>query len=406
MISVAEALDLLERESAPLEITTVPLAQAGGRVLAQPVAADRDFPPTDRSAMDGFAVRAADVVRRGAVLELVGEVRAGQPLGQLRLEAGQAARIMTGGIVPPGADAIVMVEKTAEVDGGRRVRIDDEVRRGQHVRVRGQDLACGRQVLEPGTPIRAAEIATLASVGQASVRVHATPVVHVLATGDEIVEPDRRPQEHQVRNSNAHALLGQLAEAGIAACYLGIAGDEPQPLRQAIVRGLAGDLLLITGGVSVGRYDLVHDALCAEGMRLLFHGVSMKPGKPLLAGRCGRCLVLGLPGNPLSTFTCFVVFVAPVLRRLLGHRRWSNRCLPATLDEPLDAPPGRETYHLARLEQGADGLVARVVPSTGSGDVLALARANAFIVTPRAGACLAAGAVTPVLPVTFQGFPE
>jgi molybdopterin molybdotransferase len=397
MISVEEALRALEAETGPLDVIELPLDRARGHVLAEPVAADRDFPPTDRSAMDGFAVRAADVTRSGQALDVVGEVRAGQPVGDIEVGPGQAVRIMTGSIVPPGADAVVMVERTAAADDERRVRIDDEPRPGQHIRRRGEDLERGRTALEPGTPIHAPEVAALASVGQVTVRVHRPPVVNVLSTGDEIIEADRTPADHQVRNSNAHGLLAQLAELGIEGRFLGIAGDTRGHLDRLLGQGLDADALLITGGVSVGKYDLVGEALEAAGMRLLFHKVAVKPGKPILTGRRDRCLVVGLPGNPVSTYTAFAVFVAPVLRRMLGYRRWENRSARATLTAPLNVRPGRATYLLARLEPGSEGLTARPVSYAGSGATLAMSRANGFIVCPVEGASHAAGTTVPVL---------
>jgi len=397
MISVAEALGLLEAETSALDPVELPLGEALGRVLARPVVADRDFPPTDRSAMDGFAVRAQDVARPGTRLRVVGEVRAGHPVGALRVGSGQAVRIMTGAIVPPGADAVVMVEHTEEDEPAGVVRIDDVPRQGQHVRPRGRDLRDGATVIEAGSPIRAAEIAALASIGCAAVRVHRPPVVHVLSTGDEVVEPEADVADHQVRNSNAHALIAQLAGLGITGRYLGIARDEESELGAKLAEGLAADVLLITGGVSAGRYDLVGETLAAAGMRRIFHKVSVKPGKPLLAGRREGCLVLGLPGNPVSTFVAFAVFVAPALRRLMGYARWANRSVTAALAEPLTARGGRESYHLAHADAPRGELEVRPVDSTGSGDVLALSRANALIVTPPEGATLARGALVPVL---------
>jgi len=398
VIDVEKALALLEQETQALEVIEVPLDRARGHVLSETVVADRDFPPTDRSAMDGFAVRASDVTEAGQQLELIGEVRAGQPVGSVVVGAGQAVRIMTGSIVPPGADAVVMVEYTAETNDGSRVRIDDVPKRGRHIRRRGEDLQRGGTTLEPGTPIDAPEIAALASVGKISVRVHRKPVVRVLSTGDEIVGPQQTPAEHQTRNSNAYALVAQLAELGLVGSYLGIAGDELDDLDRRIADGLEADALLITGGVSAGKYDLVSNALTAAGMRLLFHKVAVKPGKPILAGRRDGCLVIGLPGNPVSTYTGFAVFVLPALRRLLGYRHWRNRPLLAKLAEPLTVRAGRETYVLARLDSTDDGLTARRVQHTGSGDILALARSNGFIVCPADGADHPAGTPVPVLP--------
>ena len=395
MISVRDALQLLAEQTHALDPVEVPLDRCQGLVLAEAVAADRDFPPTDRSAMDGFAVRAEDIPQEGQELEVIGELRAGRPLGDLRVGAGQAARIMTGAVVPPGADTVVMVERTTELDERRRIRIDARPRKGQHIRRRAEDLRHGEVAVSPGAPIHAPEIAALASVGQISVRVHRAPVVHVLSTGDEVVEPSRAAADHQVRNSNGYALLAQLADLGVAGRYLGIAGDELGVLEDRLDRGLSGDLLLVTGGVSAGDYDFVGQALAAAGMERLFHKVAVKPGKPILAGRTNGCLVFGLPGNPVSTYTAFAVFVAPALRRMQGYRHWKNQRLPAVLTEPLRTRSGRETYHLARLTVTSEGLTASPVAHAGSGDVLALARANGFIVMPESGASLAAGAAVP-----------
>jgi molybdopterin molybdotransferase len=403
MIDPARALELLAGDCRPRGTEVVPLGRALGRVLAQAVVADRDFPPADRSAMDGFALRSADARSPGSRLRIVGEVRAGRPVGEVRVGPGEAARIMTGAVLPEGADCVVMVEKTAEDASGGTVRVDDVPGAGQHVRRRAGELARGDAVLEPGTLVRPAEIAALASVGTVAVPVFERPRAGVLSTGDEIVEPDRMPEPHEVRNSNAHALLAQLEETGVEGRYLGIARDEPGDLDRALADGLSADVLLVSGGVSAGKYDLVGAALAAAGVRELFHGVSIKPGKPLLAGRRGACLVVGCPGNPVSTFVVFAVLVAPALRKMAGRADWRNRFLAASLDEPLRAAAGRETYHLALLAAGAAGLTARPIPSSGSGDVLALARATGLVVTGAEGADLPAGAAVRVLALRGGG---
>jgi molybdopterin molybdotransferase len=397
MIELDKARELLFPEARSLETVEVGVEQAYGRVLRQEVPADRDFPPTDRSAMDGFAVLASDLSAGERVLEVVGESRAGGPSEGVLVESGQAVRIMTGGVVPPGADAVVMVENTRSNDSRDRVTIADQPAPGQHIRPRAQDLKQGEPALMPGVPIYAPEIAALCSVGARRILVTRTPAVSVLATGDEIVEPDQKPLPHQLRNSNSPALLAQLKELQIEGNYLGIAGDDREDLRRRIRQGLEGDCLLISGGVSVGEYDLVGEVLAEEGLRLIFHKVAVKPGKPILAGRCGNCLVLGLPGNPVSTYVGFVLFVAPVLRRMLGYERLDNSELTATLDKPLRAKPGRMTFHLARLRVSDGGLVASGAASRGSGDVLSMIRANGLVVTPAGGADLAAGASVPAL---------
>jgi molybdopterin molybdotransferase len=292
---------------------------------------------------------------------------------------------------------VVPVERTRRPTGSPTVELLEPVRPGQHVRRRAEELAAGQVVLESGVRIAAPQIAALASVGCTRPEVYRAPRVAVLSTGDEIVEPDRPVAPHQVRNSNAHALRAQLHEIGAGARYLGIAGDERPTLRRVLETGLAGDALLITGGVSVGEYDLVAETLSALGARTVFHRVAVRPGQPLLFARREGCSIFGLPGNPVSTFATFVVFVAPALRRMLGLRQFAGVEQHATLDQALDAAPGRKTYHLARLRAGAGGLRARPVRAAGSGDVLALSRANGFLVTPGAGAKLQAGDAVRVL---------
>ncbi len=391
MIEVVEAKRLLLEDLGPLEPVLVPLALALGRVLAETVVADRDFPPTDRSAMDGFAVRAADLPEPGGVLRLVGEVRAGRPAGELRVGEREAVRVLTGSVVPPGADAVVMQELAEESSDPRVVRIREKPDPAENIRRQGEELRRGEPVLEAGEVIGAAQVAALAAVGRAAVRVVRAPIVHVLSTGDEVVPLETEPAPHQVRNSNAWALLAQLAELGVEGVPLGIAPDEPDALEDLVARGLEGDLLLLTGGVSVGDYDLVADTLRRLGLRLLFHKVNMRPGKPILAGRAGRSLVLALPGNPVSAFVGFALFGAVAVRRMLGHRRFENLELNAVLAESLRRRPGRPGYALARAELQDGRVVVRPVQTTGSGDVLSLARANALVPTEPSPHALPAG---------------
>jgi molybdopterin molybdotransferase len=390
-------MDLLAGVAEPTEVVRLPLDACFRLVLAEAVLADRDTPASDRSAMDGFAVRAADAKQPGARLRVAAEVRAGESAAGVRVEPGTAARILTGATLPDGADSVVMLEHVEERSEDGTIVVGRAVAPGDHVRTRASDLRAGETVVAPGRPIYAPEIAAMAAVGHTRVQVHRPPVVGLLSTGDEVVEPDRDPQAHQVRNSNAGMLLAQLRELGLGGTYLGTAGDTAGELREKLARALRSDLLLVTGGVSVGRYDLVPPTLDSLGMRLLFHKVAMKPGKPILAGVCDGCLVIGLPGNPVSAFAGFAVFVAPILRRMMGYREWENPPLSARLDAPLSAKPGRRTYHLARLRREGTELVGARSESTGSGDVLSLVRANGFLITPEEGGEFAAGTVLPAL---------
>jgi len=390
MISVDEAIGLLDGALHPLAPESVPLEDALGRVLVEEIVADRDFPPTDRSAMDGFAVRSVDLPSAGT-LRVVGEVQAGSDPEGHHVGVGEACRVYTGAVIPRGADAVVMVEKTEEDRSRGIVRVEDTPGVGQHIRSAAQDLRRGDPVLSTGTEIRSAEIAALASVGRVDVPVHRHPRVSVLSTGDEIVPPHETPAPQQIRNSNTPMLLAQVREAGFAAADLGAAPDRREPLRQKLRLGLASDLLMVTGGVSVGDYDLVAEELGNAGVETLFHGVAMKPGKPTLAGRLDGRLVLGLPGNPLSVFVGFKLFGEPALRRFSGRRPAWPRHVTVRLDAPIRCKPGRRTYHLARVEDLGAGWVATPARSTGSGDVLSLARANAFVVTAQDSSGAASG---------------
>lgn len=391
MIEVSEAKRLLLESVHVLDTAEIDLALAPGSVLAEPIRADRDAPPTDRSAMDGFAVRVADLPAAGVLLRVAGEARAGRPADRAAVRPGEAVRIFTGAPLPPGADAVVMVELTEEDRSAGTVVIRDRPESGQNIRRRAEDAAAGETILEPGAILHAAEVAALASVGRTRVRVVRKPRVAVLSTGDEVVEPEATPLPHQVRNSNARTLLAQLAEIGIEGRYLGIARDERDALERAVRKGLDGDALLITGGVSVGEFDLVAETLERAGFARLFHKVAMRPGKPILAGWRDRCLVLGLPGNPVSTFTGFAVFGAPALRRMMGYRSCEGAEVRLALGERVRRRPGRTTYQLARVEIEDGRLVGRGVKSSGSGDVLSLVRANAFLIVPGGAHALEAG---------------
>jgi molybdopterin molybdotransferase len=398
MLEVSDALKILLDAVSSLAPVAVPLQEALGLTLAERVVADRDFPPTDRSAMDGFALRAADCGEPGRSLAVTGEVRAGQDAGDTFFGAGEAVRIFTGGVIPRGADAVVMIELTEENRLSKTVLVKERVELGQHVRRRGEDLRAGETVIDPGKIVRAAEIAALAAVGRTRATVVRPPRVAVMSTGDEVVEVDLDAAPHQVRNSNANMLLAQLQLLRVDSRYLGIAGDERAALDAMIADGLTADVLVLTGGVSVGAYDLVGAALIRAGCEVLFHNVAMRPGKPIVAAKRGECLVLGLPGNPVSAFTGFHVFVAPALRKLKGDPEPVAAPHRATLLAPLRRRPGRLTYHLAALSwRDGEPFVASVA-SASSGDVLSLVRANAFIVAPGDPDAIPTGAEVDVLP--------
>ncbi len=385
MITVDLACERL-REAASLRDTKrVSLDDALGRVLAEPVTVDRDAPPTDRSAMDGFAVRAEDVAVPGATLKIIGEVPAGQPSDET-VQPGTTLRIYTGGVLPKGADTVVMVEDTTLPGAKDIVRIDKTVTEGLHVRRQGSDRRAGEPLFAVGRRIAEPETAALATVGVCTPLVYRCPRIVVLSTGDEVVDPQTMPAPHQVRNGNSPMLVAWARRRGYEVEAIGRAADDPGALAEALQRGLDADLLLITGGVSVGDYDFVADTLKSLGVRELFHGVAMRPGKPVFAGLGPQGIVLGLPGNPVSAFTGMMILGRTVLDTMEGFDAGGIYRAEARLTAALKVKPGRQTYHLARVTAAAEGGLA-VAPavSAGSGDVLSLERSNAFVVTGAEG---------------------
>jgi molybdopterin molybdotransferase len=397
MLAVAEAQAVVLEHARPLPPEVVPLTPAAvGLVLAEDVVSDLDMPPYDKALMDGFAVRAADLPEGRAVLRVVEEVTAGQtprrPVGP-----GEATRIMTGAPLPPGADAVVMVERTRPADDHRVAIEDRPPAPGQNVLPRGREMRRGDTVLAAGTVLRPQELGVLATVGRTGARVVPAPAVAVLATGDELVEAEAMPGPGQIRNSNGPMLAAQVSRAGGVPRPLGIARDRPDHLRALVAEGLRSPVLILSGGVSAGKLDLVPGVLQELGVTAHFHKVEMKPGKPVFFGSRGDHLVFGLPGNPVSSLVCFELFVRPALRRLGGHADAGPRLLRAALAEDFAYRTDRPTYHPARLEAGERGWEVRAVPWFGSPDLRGLTRANAFVLFPAGDHVHRAGQVFGVL---------
>jgi molybdopterin molybdotransferase len=363
---------------------SVPLAAALGRVLAADVVADAAWPATDRAAMDGFAVVAGAGLVAGLSLPVLGESLAGKPFAA-PLAAGHAIRIMTGAVVPVGADAVVAVEQTSGFGGGT-VTLHAPVRAGQHVRRAGSELAAGTVVLPAGTLVRAAEVGVLAVLGHAEVAVVRRPRVAIVATGDEVVPIERQPLPHQVRESNSWALAAQVAASGGEAVRLGIAPDAPAPLRAMLQRGLdEADVLVTIGGISAGTHDLVHGELAALGVRTVFHGIDLKPGKPTFFGVLdaanGPRFVFGLPGNPASSFTVFDLLVRPLLLAMLGRPVGERTAALPAAGAPWQ---GNVRYQAvpARLVATAAGVELELAAPSPSGDPFRLAGVDVYALIP------------------------
>lgn len=385
MISYSEALRIIhEATERELPSETVPLVLSLGRVLAETIISSEEIPPAANSAMDGYALRAVDVANATAeeptALQVIGEAAAGT-LFEGTLEPGQAVRIMTGGILPAGADAVIEVESTSEQDGIVHVR--RAVRVGASVRPAGEDIGIGEEIIPAGRKIRPGDVGVLASLGITNVPVRVRPNVGILATGNEIVEPFRRPGPGQVRNSSAAALYACCTEAGAEPIDLGIARDDRDDLEEKLDIGLRYDILLTTGGVSAGNYDYVQHLLPELGVEIRFHKVAIKPGKPILFGTYGggerQTLVFGLPGNPVSSLITFRQFVVPAIRRLLGE---TSEALPirATAREAIAGGDGKRHFVRGILRSEEDGTLTVGKSGTqSSGALSSMSRANAIV---------------------------
>jgi molybdopterin molybdotransferase len=396
-IAVAEARRLVQGELESLPAETLPLGEALGRVLAEPVRSGRTIPPADCSAMDGYAVRAGDLPSAPTELPLAFEVAAGASASQA-LPPGECARIFTGAPVPQGADSVVMQEDTKAE--GARIRFSVSPQLGDHIRRAGEDVEAGDQVLDAGTRIAAPQVGLLASLGRTVLRVHRRPRVAILSGGDELVEPDEDVSGGRIVASNAYSLAAQCRESGALPTNLGIARDTPEALERALRAGLAFDVLLSSAGVSVGDHDHVRPVLEKLGCRLLFWGVQMKPGYPITFGRFeaeGGPLVFGLPGNPVSAMVTFELFVRPALLRLGGHRVLTRPTVRATLDEALRKKAGRQHYVRVLLTRDGERYVARTTGNQSSGVLRSMSLAQGLLVFPAEATELDAGAEADVL---------
>lgn len=398
MLSVAEAQSIVLQHTRSLPPENVPLgADALNLILAENIVSDLDMPPHDKAMMDGYAVRSADLSAGRATLLVIEEITAGHT-PRLPVSAGQASRIMTGAPVPSGADAVVMVEHTHLQDDGR-VRIEDRPPQpGQNIMPRGQEMRRGQTVLSAGALLRPQELGLLATVGRTAARAIPKPEVAVLSTGDEVVEASETPGPGQIRNGNGPLLAAQAARAGGRPRYLGIARDRLDSLRPLVAEGLSRPVLVLSGGVSAGKLDLVPDVLRELGVEAHFHKIEMKPGKPVYFGTHGeRSLVFGLPGNPVSALVCFELFVRPAIRRLRGYTDAGPCTVQAMLVENFPYRTDRPTYHPAHLELTEEGWRVRPVAWLGSPDLRGLTRANAFVLFPIGDHQHQAGQVFPVL---------
>ena len=399
VLSVEEARARVLATVRVLEPERVALLEATGRVLAEAVTADRDIPPLTNSAMDGYAVRGADVAQAQegfpVRLRVVGEVAAGH-VSPLQVEPGTAVRIMTGAPVPPGADTVVRFEDTRS--HGDWVEVLKEVSTGKNVRQAGEDVRAGQVVLEPGKLLRPQEIGMLAAVGRVEVAIVRRPRVAILATGDEVVSPDQMPGPGQIRDANSYAVAAQVRASGGVPLLLGVARDRKELVRRGMREALTrkADLVITSGGVSVGDFDLVKQVLAAEG-EMHFWSLNIKPGRPLAFGVVDKVPLLGLPGNPVAAMISTELFARPALLKMQGFTDWSRPTVPARLSQPIRRKDGRRHYLRVRLRETETGYEATLTGGQGSGILNSLVQADGLAVIPEEADHLHAGAEVQII---------
>src|SRR3989338_5776923 len=421
-LQVSEAQRVILEGLATVGPEPVKLEQSLGRVLAEEVCANRDLPPYDISAMDGYALRSVDLGDIPATLEIIEDIKAGDMPTRI-LASGQCACIMTGAPLPQGADAVIRVEDTDEVSaealspnsdgttshstkpasgqvagylpqaGERdavslrenlfdRVQINQSVKPGNDIRRRGENMCNGAVVLTPGTEITPGVIGVLATVKRAQVQVYRRPRVAILSTGNELENLDEPVDPNKIPDANSYALMAQTQALGIEPVLLGIARDDPDELARYLRRGLEYDVLLVSGGTSVGVHDYVRSTIEALGAKMLFWRVAMKPGHPVAFGKVGGKIIFGLPGNPVSSMVCFEQFVAPALRRMMGHARTYRRTIEARMTHNVKHQPGRTEFIRVLLVKEPGGYAASSTGAQGSGMLLSMAKADGLAVLP------------------------
>lgn len=379
LMPVADALARVLAAAEALAAETVPLDEAFGRVLASDLAALRTQPPDDVSAMDGYAVRAADVANVPATLKVIGEVAAGHPFDGA-VKAGEAARIFTGGVMPAGSDTVVIQENTTRA--GDTVTVQKPPAKGRNVRLKGIDFTQGQMLLRKGQRLSDRDVMLAAAMNHANLPVHRRPKVAVLATGDELVPPGSTPKPGEIVYSNGYAIIALARAAGAEVKDLGIARDKVEDIAAAVrkARASGADILVTSGGASVGEHDLVQRALKAEGLDLSFWRVALRPGRPMMHGRLGGMHVLGVPGNPVSAYVCAFLFLVPLIERLSGRGDVERRPEAARLGGNLPANDERADYLRAVLTPGAGGPIATPLPAQDSSLMAPLAKASCLLI--------------------------
>ena len=392
MISVEEAISRILEAIFPLPLEKVNILDALGRVLGEDIYAGRNIPPKDNSAMDGYALRWQDT--QGAskehpvILDVIEDIPAGS-IPQKKIGAGKASRIMTGAPVPDGADTVMRMEDTDK--DGRKVRIFTAAHKGLDIRNAGEDVREGEKVICRGDVVRPAEIGMLAALGRSFISVHQRPVVAVLATGDELVDIDERPTPWQIVSSNSYSIAAQISECGGIPLQIGIAKDTREDLVAKFKAATRADIIISSGGVSVGDYDLVKDIMNEVGNNMQFWQVAMRPGKPLAFGSLEGIPIFGLPGNPVSSMVSFEQFVRPSILKMMGHNALFRKTVQATVREDITKKKGTRHFVRARVDYIDGRYTASTTGEQGSGILKSMVRANGLIVLPENATFVKAG---------------
>lgn len=376
MITYQEALNTVLKNTFSLANENICIEDSPGRIAAQDVYSSLEMPPFDKAAMDGYALNTLDAKKAPLKLRCAGLIQAGDTFNN-KLHRGECVKIMTGAPLPEGSSGVIMVEDTRQ--SGEDVELFKAVKKGENICFRGEDLKRGQRVLKKGKEVFLSDIAVLGACGERLVNVVAKPRVAILNTGGEIVPGGSLLGKNKIYNSNGPTLSALLKSDGIEPQLLGIVKDDSKRLKEAIKRGLKNDILLISGGVSMGDYDLIPGVLKEAGVREIFHKVNIKPGKPLFFGKKGKTIVFGIPGNPVSNFLAYFIFIRPALRKMTGYGSYMPGFRPGVLEKDFRSPAGRTRFVLVRISKQGNKDYLTPVNSRGSADVLALSKADGFM---------------------------
>ncbi len=379
MISVDDAVQIVLKKVKRLPPKKVRLESSQGLCLVEDIKSDSDMPPFNRSAMDGYAVIAKDTINPPIDLIVIENIRTGYK-PKKKIGRGKAAKIMTGSVVPKGADAVIKVEETLSLDGGTRVRILNKTERGSHIAKRGEDMRAGKLLLRKGTKIRPQEVGILAAVGADTIKVFSIPSIGIISTGDELVAISRKPKPWQIRNTNSYSLAAQARQLTEDVEILGMANDDKDEIRNLVKKGLKKDILILSGGVSMGEYDFVGDVLKDYGVKIFFEKVALRPGKPTVFGKKDDKLIFALPGNPVSTLVTFELFVRPCIKKMMGFPSYENPVLHAELEKEVSVKKKRREYRPAFLRQTACKWFVSPIEWHGSGDLFSTTKANCLLI--------------------------